>query len=90
MPLRRVLAVACTGAELSLLVSREEEGDEADEAGEEVEMGREAGAPPPLHSLLQLRLGGPAAGWELTYHRLLAVRSQPSEALMLFRSLSKV
>jgi len=40
--------------------------------------------PPPLHSLLQLRLSGAA---EVYYHRLLAARSKPIEALRLFRAL---
>ena len=40
--------------------------------------------PPPLHSLLQLRLSGAA---EVYYHRLLAARSKPIEALQLFRAL---
>jgi hypothetical protein len=39
---------------------------------------------PPLHSLLQLQFSGAA---EAYYHRLLAARSKPIEALRFFREL---
>ena len=84
MPLRLVLALARTGADLSLLVCRDSDGG-AGAGGAGVS---EAAPPPPLHSLLQLRIeGADAAAWERCYRALLAVHAQPGDALLMLRAL---
>ena len=78
MPLRLVLALARTGADLSLLVCRDGNADGASTADGSV----------PLHSLLQLRIEGTdSTAWERCYRALLAVHAQPAGALLMLRAL---